>query len=150
MPFVKVHIHLVWSTKNHEPLLYSKEVRDKLWQHMRENARKKDIYIDYIGGYTDHCHCLFSLGIDQTLQKVVQLIKGEASFWFNRQPDFSIALRGKKLEWQNDYFAVSVSESMIDKVRNYIKHQEEHHRHKTFQEEYDEFIHKFGVQKSRE
>jgi REP element-mobilizing transposase RayT len=72
----------------------------------------------------------------------MQLIKGESSYWINKN-----RLTKEKFEWQNEYFAVSVSESMLDKVRDYIKNQEEHHRKKTFQEEYDEFISKYGFEK---
>jgi putative transposase len=85
---------------------------------------------------------LISLGADQTLQKVMQLIKGESSFWVNKQQ-----LIEEKFEWQDEYFAVSVSESVIDKVRNYIKNQENHHRKKSYREEYDEFISKYDFQK---
>lgn len=142
MSFVKVYIHFVWSTKNREPYLASKEIRQKVWQHIKENAKEKGIFIDFINGYSEHCHCLVSLGIDQTIQKIMQLIKGESSFWINKQQ-----LTNLKFEWQDEYFAVSVSESMIDKVREYIKNQEEHHKHKSFSEEYDEFILKYGFQK---
>ena len=139
MPFIKVHIHFVWSTKNRIPSLETKEMRQKVWQHIRENAKSKGIFIDFVNGYSDHCHCLVSLGVDQTIQKVMQLIKGESSFWINKQ---NITL--EKFEWQDEYFAVSVSESMIDRVRNYLKNQEEHHKTKSFQDEYDEFISKYG------
>jgi len=142
MPFVKVYIHFVWSTKNRYPYLNTRELRVKVWNHIRENAKAKGIFIDFINGYTDHCHCLISLGTDQTIQKVMQLIKGESSFWINKNK-----LTIDKFEWQDEYFAVSVSESMVDKVRDYIKNQEEHHRKKTFQEEYDEFISKYGFEK---
>lgn len=142
MPFVKVYIHFVWSTKNRYPFLDSKELRTKVWHHIRQNAKEKRIFIDFINGYSDHCHCLVSLGIDQTIQKVVQLIKGESSFWINKNE-----LTKEKFEWQDEYFAVSVSESMINKVREYIKNQEEHHTKKTFQQEYDEFISKYGFEK---
>jgi REP element-mobilizing transposase RayT len=138
MPFIKVYIHFVWSTKNRVPFLDSKELRLKVWNHIRENAKKKGIFIDFINGYSEHCHCLISLGVDQTIQKVMQLIKGESSFWINKQ-----GLTKQKFEWQDEYFAVSVSESIVDRVREYIKNQEEHHRKKTFQEEYDEFINKY-------
>jgi REP element-mobilizing transposase RayT len=84
------------------------------------------------------------LGIDQTIQKVMQLIKGESSFWINKNE-----LTNEKFEWQDEYFAVSVSESMLDKVREYIKKQEEHHSKKTFQQEYEEFITKYGFEKYR-
>ncbi|PXY41357.1 IS200/IS605 family transposase [Flavobacterium cheongpyeongense] len=142
MPFIKVYIHFVWSTKNRQPFLATKELRLKMWNHIRENANEKGIFVDFINGYSDHCHCLVSLGVDQTIQKTIQLIKGESSFWFNNQK-----LILEKFQWQDEYFAVSVSESMIDKVRNYIKNQEEHHSKKTFQEEYDEFFKKYGFQK---
>jgi putative transposase len=127
MPFVKVYIHFVWSTKNRYPFLDAKELRLRVWNHIRQNAKEKGIFIDFINGYSDHCHCLVSLGIDQTIQKVVQLIKGESSFWINKNE-----LTKEKFEWQDEYFAVSVSESMLDKVREYIKNQEEHHRKKHF------------------
>ena len=141
MPFIKVWIHLVWSTKNRQP--YPKDgIRQKLFQHIRENSAKKEIYLDFVNGYIDHIHCLISLGADQTIAKTVQLIKGESSFWINKT-----GLTEEHFEWQDEYFATSVSESGVDKVRNYIKNQEEHHRHKTFQQEYDEFITKYGFEK---
>ncbi len=145
MPFVKVYIHFVWSTKNRKPFLDSKELRMKVWSHIRENAKEKGIFIDFVNGYCDHCHCLISLGIDQTIQKIMQLIKGESSFWINKQ-----RLTREKFEWQDEYYAVSVSESIIDKVRDYIKYQEEHHSKKTYQEEYDDFISKYGFTKHRD
>jgi putative transposase len=81
-----------------------------------------------VNGYADHCHCLVSLGVDQSIQKVMQLIKGESSFWIINE-----GLTKGKFEWQDEYFAVSVSESVIDKVRDYIKNQEEHHSKRSFQ-----------------
>ena len=144
MPFVKVYIHLVWSTKNRYPYLDSKELRLKVWNHIRENAKEKGIFIDFINGYSEHCHCLISLGIDQTIQKTMQLIKGESSFWINKN-----SLTQEKFEWQDEYFAVSVSESMTDRVREYIKNQEIHHCKKSFQSEYEDFINKYGFEKFR-
>lgn len=145
MPFVKVYIHFVWSTKNRIAFLDSKELRIKVWNHIKENAKGKDIFVDFVNGYAEHCHCLVSLGVDQTIQKTIQLIKGESSFWINKQQ-----LTKEKFEWQDEYFAVSVSESMIDKVRNYIKNQEQHHSKKTFQQEYDELISKYGFEKHKD
>jgi putative transposase len=141
MPLVKVWIHFVWSTKKRAPLL-TDEVRSTVFQHIRENAHQKNIYIDFIGGYVDHAHALISLGTDQTISQIMQLIKGESSFGINKNK-----LCRSKFEWQEEYFAVSVSEAIVGKVRSYIKNQEEHHRHKTFEEEYEEFILKAGFQK---
>ena len=69
----------------------------------------------------------------------MQLIKGESAFWANKKNLFD-----RKLNWAEDYFAGSVSESSIDKVREYIKNQEEHHRKVTFQQEYETFIKAHG------
>ena len=141
MPFLKVWLHIVWSTKNRQPLL-NKHIRPKVFSHLRENAIKKGIYVSFLNGHIDHVHCLISLGKDQTIAKIVQLLKGESSFWINQEK-----LINEYFEWQDEYFAVSVSESGVNRVREYIKNQEEHHKHKTFQQEYDEFISKFGFEK---
>ncbi len=135
MPYVKVYIHLVWSTKNRYPFLNTKELREKVWKHIKQNASEKGIFIDMINGYSEHCHCLLSLSTDQTIEKVVQLIKGESSFWINKNQ-----LVKDKFAWQDEYFAVGVSESMLEKTRNYIRKQEEHHAVKTFAEEYEAFM----------
>ena len=103
-----------------------------VWKHIKENAIQKGIYIDFINGYEDHCHCLISLNINQSVDKVMQLIKGESSFWINKNRHLFPNLKGRKFEWQDEYFALSVSESVVYKVRNYIKNQEVHHKKKTF------------------
>ena len=138
MSNVKIWIHAVWGTKNHERVL-SKDIRQQLFQHVRENAKEKQIYIDFINGDLDHIHCLLALNADMTIAKVMQLIKGEAAYWANKN-----SLLKSKLEWADEYFAVSVSESMLNKVRDYIKSQEEHHKKITFKSEYEKFITKFG------
>jgi len=138
MSFVKIWVHAIWATKCREPLL-TKELRRKLFTHVLENAKTKNIYIDSMNGYTDHAHWLVALSPDQSISKIVQLIKGESSFWINKNK-----LCQSHFEWQDEYFAVSVSESNLDIVRKYIRTQEYHHQQKTFQQEYDEFMIKYG------
>lgn len=138
MSHVKIWVHVVWGTKNHERVL-SKDFRQQLFQHIRENANEKQIYIDFINGDMDHIHCLLALNADMTIAKVMQLLKGEAAYWANKN-----SLIKSKLEWADEYFAASVSESKLNQVRDYIKGQEEHHRKTTFKSEYEEFITKFG------
>ena len=138
MSFVKIWIHAVWGTKNRGKIL-TKEIRKELFEHIKENAKKKKLYIDTINGHLDHVHCLFALNSDITISKTMQLIKGEASFWANQNKIIK-----PKLDWADEYFAVSVSESQVDKVRNYIKNQEEHHKKVTFANEYNSFIKKYG------
>jgi putative transposase len=134
MPFVKVMIHAVWGTKNREPFLAS-EIRRVVIEHIKENAKEKKIYIDTINGYEEHLHCLFGLNADMSLSKALQLIKGESAYWINKN-----GLIKSKFEWADEYFAASVSESALDKVRAYIDNQEQHHRKVTFTHEYQQFI----------
>ncbi|MBS1669457.1 MAG: IS200/IS605 family transposase [Bacteroidetes bacterium] len=136
MPLVKIWIHAVWATKNREPLL-TKKLRPQLFAHIRENAMGKNIHIDFINGFIEHVHCLISLNPDQSIAKTMQLIKGESSFWINKNK-----LCPTAFEWQDEYFAASVSESKLDVVRKYIQNQEAHHSKRTFQQEYDEFASK--------
>ena len=140
MPFVKIWIHAVWATKNRTPFLRD-EIRQEVFQHIHQYALEKGIYMDIVSGYSEHVHCLFRLKNDQTISKVLQLIKGESSFWINQQK-----MTKTKFQWQDEYFAVSVSESQVDAVRRYIRNQEVHHKKKTFIEEYNEFIQKYSFQ----
>ena len=142
MPFIKIYIHFVWSTKNRYPFLSTPDLRKSMWKHIRENAKKIGIFIDFVNGYQEHCHCLVSLGDNQTIRQIMQLIKGESSHWINKE-----GLLKEQFEWQDEYFAVSVSESNIARLRNYIKNQEDHHSRKTWEVEYNELIDKFGFQK---
>lgn len=140
MPYLKIYIHFVWCTKNRYPYLNTFESRQLVWKHIKENANKKEIYIDFVNGYEDHCHCLIFLKVNQSVDKVMQLIKGESSFWINKNSHLFPNLKGRKFEWQDEYFALSVSQSILNRVRNYIKNQEEHHNVKSFKEEYLEFL----------
>ncbi|AZA77551.1 IS200/IS605 family transposase [Chryseobacterium sp. G0186] len=139
MSFTKIYIHLVFSTKNRIPYLNTFDLRIKVWKHIKEYATEKEIFLDMINGYSDHCHCLISLGSNQNIEKVVQLLKGESSYWINKN-----RLTKDKFSWQDEYFAVSVSESKLDSVRSYIKNQEKHHQKKSFMDEYQEFIEKYN------
>lgn len=134
MPYTKIYIHFIWSTKNRTHLI-DKELKPVLLAHIKENSIKKEIFIDTLNCVSDHIHLLVSLGNEQTIAKTAMLIKGESSFWVNKQQ-----LIKTKFEWQDEYIALSVSYSAIDKVRAYILNQEEHHNKKTFTEEYNEFI----------
>lgn len=104
----------------------------------------KGIHVDTLNGHLDHVHCLFELNPEVTLSKSLQLMKGEASFWANKEKLFA-----QKLDWADDYFAASVSESVLPQVRHYIKTQEEHHQKLTFMQEYEMFIKKLGLWKQK-
>lgn len=138
MSFIKVYVHFVWSTKNRTPFL-TKDMRKKVFEHIRENAKEKNIYIDFINGYVDHVHCLVSLNDDLSIGKIAQLLKGESSYWINKNK-----LTSSKFEWQDEYMAIGVDDEKIPIVRKYIAEQEEHHKGVTFAQEYDKFIKRYG------
>lgn len=141
MPYLKIWIHLVWATKNRYPFL-TKDIRKQVFDHIRENAQKNGIYLDHINGYVEHVHCLLGLKASQNIATVANLLKGESSYWIN-----NCKLTQDKFNWQEDYFAASVSHSQVDVVRKYIRNQERHHSRKSFEEEYNEFIASYDFRK---
>ena len=141
MPYYNIWIHLICSTKKRRKLI-SKNIKRKLYDHILENAKRKNIYVDHINGIEDHVHLLISLKPDQSVSKVVQLIKGESSYWINKNN-----IIGTRFEWQEEYMALSVSESLLPNVRRYIRDQEKHHAKKSYKEEFDLFIEKYGFEK---
>jgi putative transposase len=134
MPFVKIYLHTVWSTKNRLPFL-SNKFRNKIFDHIKEYAKSKDIFIDFINGVSDHVHCLISMKSNQTICEIMQLIKGESAHWINQQ-----GFLDTRFSWQEEYFAVSIGEAQVKSIRKYIRDQEAHHKLKTFQQEYDDYI----------
>ena len=139
MSWVRIWVHLVFSTKNRNPVLFSEEKRRLVFQHIKQNADVKKLRLDCVNGYQEHAHCLISLNKEISISKVAQLIKGESAHWVNENN-----LLEEKLVWQDDYYAVSVSESHLQSVREYIHNQEGHHGKKSFNEEMDEFLEKYG------
>ena len=93
--------------------------KEDVLRHILSNARIKGIWIDHVNAHRDHMHCLISLNPDQCLSKVVQLIKGESSFWINRNIQ---TMQG--FQWADEYYAASVSARNLEDARQYILHQE--------------------------
>ncbi len=138
MAFVKIWIHAVWGTKNREPVL-EKEILESVCDHIKDNGKLKGIFIECVNGYSDHLHCLMLLNADTSISKQMQLIKGESSFWINKNK----IIKGH-FEWADEYFASSVSEDKLDIARAYILNQQEHHKKVTFKDEYEKFLKHFG------
>ncbi len=93
-----------------------------------------------IGGVEDHVHMLVGLRATHRLADVLKEIKASSSKWVHQE------LKKPLFSWQEGYGAFTVSASQIDVVKNYINNQEEHHRKKTFQEEYLEFLKAYDVE----
>lgn len=139
MSWVRVYIHYVFSTKKKKTFLSTQQIRQMVHEHILQNAKEKNIWLDCVNGYHDHLHCLVSLGRTQTISDVARLIKGESSFWINKNN-----LTNERFSWQDDFWAVGVSESHVGRVRNYINKQEEKHGKTTFSEEVDDFMNRYG------
>jgi putative transposase len=140
MSYIKAYVHFVWSTKNRFPYL-TDNIRNIVFDHISSNAKEKNIYIDFINGYTEHVHVLVSLNDDLSISKIAQLIKGESSYWINKNK-----LTNRKFEWQDEYFAIGVGDEKINIVRKYIANQQEHHKVVPFADEYKKFIERYGFE----
>jgi len=139
MGYTKIYIHLVWTTYKRQKLL-TKDIREKVLPHIKQNAKTNDIFIDHIGGYLDHVHCLIAIDGNQNISQVVQYIKGESSYWINKR-----GLVQERFRWQSDYYAVSVGILQLKVVRNYIRNQEAHHQRKTLEKELSLFKKLYGL-----
>lgn len=138
MPYTDILIHAVWGTKSRYPFLQSR-ILPLLLHHIVPNTKSKGIKIIRVNGSVDHLHFLYRLDKEMTVSKTIQLIKGESSFWVNKEK-----LTQKKFEWADEYFAISVSPSGLENVIRYIDHQQKHHKQHTFEEEYEALLKSIG------
>ena len=113
----------------------------KASQFLTDYSIQKGIYLRINHFNSDHVHALIDLPTNKTIEEVTHLFKGSPSHWINEQR----LLRGK-FSWGRGYGAFSVSHSDIDRVSAYIAVQEEHHRKRTFDEEYKLFVEKYGLE----
>ncbi|MBI4725779.1 IS200/IS605 family transposase [candidate division TA06 bacterium] len=139
----KIWIHLIWGTKERFPVLTS-DLLPQVLQHIRARAEQEGYLLDAINGTADHIHCLIEIGLTHNVSTIANLLKGESSHWINAGK-----LTGSHFAWQEGYGAFSVSASQLDKVRDYIKNQKEHHRQKTYREELDEFLKAYDIGEQR-
>ena len=123
-------VHLIWSTKNREPIL-SPLLKQEVYQVINNIANDHEIYLDCINGVEDHVHLLVRLRTDQSVADIAKIIKGNSWDHFKDDPD-------KYVTWQDGFAAFSVSPSHLKRVRSYIYNQEKHHREKSFGDELKE------------
>ena len=137
----KIWIHSIFGTKLGESLIHS-SIEKPLHNHIQEHLEKDfDCTVRIINGMPNHVHILFLLNVNYALKDVLKNVKGESSHWVNQNNLLKV-----KFAWQTGYGAFSVSESNVEKVERYIRNQKEHHRKKTFAEEYSDFMKKHGLQ----
>ena len=129
-----LHYHIIFSTKHREPWI-QENLNQRLWEYLGGIARQNNLKPLSIGGATDHVHMLLGMPATVALSDAVKKIKGGSSGWVkNNLPGC------RAFGWQDGYGAFTVSKSLVAEVDDYIRRQGEHHRLKTFQEEYRAFL----------
>lgn len=138
--FHQIHIQVVFSVEGRANLIQKdwKEIIQKYIAGIINGKGQKSIIVN---GSSDHVHCLFSMTPSMRLSDLVRDIKNSSSKFINEQ-----SLVKEKFHWQDGYGAFSYSHSHLDKVYKYIENQEEHHRKKTFREEYLLFLKNYEIE----
>lgn len=136
-------MHCTFSTKERYPFINA-ELEQRLWPYLGGIARENKMKALAIGGTHDHVHALLSLPSTMPFAKAVRVIKGGSSKWIH-----DTLPRHKKFEWQEGYGAFSVSTSQASRTIAYINNQKEHHRKRTFEEEFLVLLDKHGVEYDR-
>jgi putative transposase len=137
--FGSLHCHLVFSTKQRLPQITA-DIQPRLFEYIGGILRNHSSCLIAAGGMPDHVHLLVSLGRTVAAAEAVRLIKSNSSAWMHNElslPDF---------RWQDGYGAFAVSYSNIDSVKLYLANQAQHHAHKTFQDEFLEFLRRHDLE----
>jgi REP element-mobilizing transposase RayT len=137
--FTSLHYHVIFSTKNREPWIRP-DIESRVWSYLGGIARENDMKAILIGGIENHVHLLLGLPPTVAVSKAVQLIKGGSAAWL--KDTFPWA---REFGWQDGYGASTVSKSLVPEVEDYILNQREHHRMKTFEEEYRAVLEKHEI-----
>lgn len=135
----KVILHIIFSTKNREPFLDS-DVRPRMHAYLATICRDLGSDFVHVGGVFDHVHIVTTLPRTLSQAQLVEQIKKTSSKWIK---ELDVRYRG--FFWQRGYSAFSVSPSQLEAVLQYIDAQQEHHRTRTFQEEYRELLRRHGI-----
>ena len=135
----KIYVHLVFSTKLRKPMI-TNSIKEELFSYLGGICKNLECYPIQVGGYLDHVHILCLLSKKIPLMKLMEEIKSHSSKWIKTK-----GIEYENFYWQNGYGAFSVNPTELEIVKNYISNQEEHHKKKTFQEEFLAFLKKYNV-----
>lgn len=129
--------HLVFSTKDRQPLI-DPDLKPQLLPYMAGIIRNQGNKILSINAVEDHLHLLWELSPTWAFADAVRVLKANASKWVNENSH-------RRFAWQTGYGAFSVSQSNVPAVAHYIENQEQHHRRRTFEEEFLELLTRHGI-----
>lgn len=132
--YSQINIHCVFAVKGRENLIL-KGFKNELFQYISGILKNIQIYPLAVGGWKDHVHIFFELKPDSKISEIISTVKSSSSKWIN-----SKKLVKGKFEWQEGYSAFSYSRSQRNYIIKYIENQENHHKEKSFKEEYLEFL----------
>jgi REP element-mobilizing transposase RayT len=135
---LSLHYHIIFSTKDRAPII-DVQWRDRLHGYLGGVVQNIGGVPEAIGGVSDHVHLLMGLRATHCLADAIRDVKAVSSRWVHEE------MRILKFQWQEGYGAFTVSPSQRGQMCEYIGKQAEHHRHRTFQEEYVEFLERCGV-----
>jgi putative transposase len=138
--YTSLFYHIIFSTKNRHPWI-NPQIEQRLWEYLGGIARQHKMSALQIGGASDHIHSLILAPATLSPSQIAQLLKGDSSKWIHGT--FS---GFRQFAWQDGYGAFTVSKSQLPPSIEYIQNQKEHHRKRTFQEEYLALLQKHGIQ----
>src|SRR6478735_9154267 len=128
--YTSLHYHVIFSTTNRERWI-GQAIEQRLWEYLGGIARQNDVKALQIGDIEDHVHLVLGIPAALAVSKALQLLKGGSSKWIHETfPNLT------SFQWQDGYGAFTVSKSQLPDVIHYVAHQREHHKRRTFQEEY--------------
>lgn len=136
----KILLHIVFSTKNREPLIRP-AIENELYAYMASICNEYRCHAHKIGGVANHVHIACNLARTIAVSDLLEEVKKSSSKWIKTKGNAY-----QKFFWQNGYGAFSFGMSQLPTVIKYIENQREHHRQKTFQEEYREFLKKYKIE----
>jgi REP element-mobilizing transposase RayT len=139
----QIWVHVIFSTKNRKSFLKDPGIRKLFHNHIASLCNQHGSPALIVGGVEDHVHLLINLNKNQSLSSIIENIKKYSSKWIK-----ALAISDENLSqfyWQNGYGAFSVSQSNVEKVKNYIENQESHHRKISFQDELRKIFALYGV-----
>ena len=134
---VRALLHTIFSTKGRVAII-EPAWQPELWSYMGGIARKNGFHAIAVGGIENHIHALLSLPANIAIAKAMQLIKGGSSRWVHEE-------KRKLFAWQDGYGAFSISQSHLSATVDYILHQAEHHKRRTFEQEWVAILKKHGI-----
>jgi putative transposase len=121
MALWRLFYHIVWTTKNREPLIAS-EAEDALHHYIRSKSQSLECLTHAIGGMEDHIHIVVSIPPRLSISQYIKIIKGSSARFFNTS-----LVQDQNFSWQNTYGVFSFGESQIDRAIHYVRNQKQHH-----------------------